>query len=68
MSVYSAPHVQETPRPLRRLRHAEVVIVDDVCLAFGKYWLRLRWPGHKGGFAGYLPLSVDADGGLGKQR
>jgi hypothetical protein len=41
---------------IRRIRHAEVVLVDDVCIAFGRYWLRLRWPGHKGGFAGYVAL------------
>lgn len=64
-SVYSVPlpvdaqgeaaNAQEH-RPLRRLRHGEIVLVDDVCLAWERYWLRLRWPGHKGGFAGYLPL------------
>jgi len=42
--------------PIRRVRHAEVVLVDDVCIAYDRYWLRLRWPGHKGGFAGYIAL------------
>jgi len=42
--------------PIRRIRHAEVVLVDDVCLAFERYWLRLRWPGRRGGFAGYIAL------------
>ena len=41
---------------VRRIRHAEVVLVDDVCIAFGRHWLRLRWPGRKGGFAGYVAL------------
>mmetsp|Transcript_7706 Transcript_7706/g.11017 ORF Transcript_7706/g.11017 Transcript_7706/m.11017 type:complete len:784 (+) Transcript_7706:258-2609(+) len=41
---------------IRRVRHAEVVLVDDVCVSFGRYWLRLRWPGPKGGFAGYIAL------------
>lgn len=41
---------------IRRIRHAEVVLVDDVCIAFGRHWLRLRWPGHRGGFAGYIAL------------
>jgi hypothetical protein len=41
---------------IRRIRHAEVVLVDDVCVAYGRHWLRLRWPGHKGGFAGYIAL------------
>lgn len=42
--------------PIRRVRHAEVVLVDDVCVAHDRYWLRLRWPGHNGGFAGYIAL------------
>lgn len=42
--------------PIRRIRHAEVLLVDDVCIAFERYWLRLRWPGRKGGFAGYIAL------------
>lgn len=42
--------------PIRRIRHAEVVLGDDVCIAYGRHWLRLRWPGHKGGFAGYIAL------------
>jgi hypothetical protein len=42
--------------PIRRIRHAEIVLVDDVCIAHGRHWLRLRWPGHKGGFAGYIAL------------
>jgi hypothetical protein len=42
--------------PIRRIRHTEVVLVDDVCIAYGRHWLRLRWPGHKGGFAGYIAL------------
>ena len=42
--------------PVRRIRHAEVVLVDDVCIAYERHWLRLRWPGSKGGFAGYVAL------------
>jgi hypothetical protein len=42
--------------PVRRIRHAEVVLVDDVCIAHDRHWLRLRWPGRKGGFAGYVAL------------
>lgn len=63
VSVYSTPSPVDREgessageRPLRRLRHGEIVLVDDVCLAWDRYWLRLRWPGHRGGFAGYLPL------------
>lgn len=46
--------------PIRRVRHAEIVLVDDVCVAFGRYWLRLRWPGHKqrDGFAGYIAMGT----------
>jgi hypothetical protein len=43
---------------VRRVRHAEVVIVDDICIAYDRYWLRLRWPGHKGGFAGYIAMGI----------
>lgn len=42
--------------PIRRIRHAETVLVDDVCISHGRYWLRLRWPGHKGGFSGYVAM------------
>jgi len=41
---------------VRRVRHAEVVLVDEVSIAYGRYWLRLRWPGPQGGFAGYIAL------------
>ena len=62
MTVHSKPHAHPLQSsPLRRIRHAEVVLVDDICLAHGWYWLRLQWPGHKGGFAGYVavqPLPV----------
>lgn len=44
---------------IRRVRHAEVVLVDDVCIAHGRYWLRLKWPG-KGGFAGYIALGASS--------
>ena len=42
--------------PIRRVRHSEVVLADDICVAHDRYWLRLRWPGKKGGFAGYIAL------------
>jgi hypothetical protein len=42
---------------------AELVLVDDVCQAFGKTWLRLRWPGRRGDFAGYLPVTNDDNDG-----
>ena len=41
---------------IRRVRHSEVVLADDICVAHHRYWLRLRWPGKKGGFAGYIAL------------
>jgi len=42
----------------RKIRHAELVLVDDVCQAHGRYWLKLRWPGQKGGFAGYVAMGL----------
>ena len=48
-------------RPFRRVRHAEVVLVDDVCFKFGRYWLRTRMPGASGGFAGYVALPAGND-------
>lgn len=54
VNVFATPSV--TGRPIRRLRHGEIVLVDDVCFTMNKHWLRLRWPGRKGGFAGYLQL------------
>lgn len=50
--------------PIRRIRHAEIVLVDDVCIAFDRYWLRLRWPGaSKQGvlFAGYIAMGLVAE-------
>jgi len=41
---------------LRRVRHTEVVLVDEVSIWYNRYWLRLRWPGPEGGFAGYIPI------------
>ena len=41
---------------IRRIRHSEVVLVDDVVYMYSNYWLRLTWPGSKGGFAGYVCL------------
>jgi hypothetical protein len=40
------------PVPIRRIRHSEIVLVDDVCIAYNRYWLRLRWPGTSSGGAG----------------
>lgn len=42
--------------PIRRVRHAELVLVDEVSIHYGTYWLRLRWPGPRGGVAGYIAL------------
>jgi len=41
---------------IRQLRHSEVVLVDEVSVHYNKYWLRLRWPGPRGGIAGYIVL------------
>lgn len=54
--------------PVRRVRHAEVVLVDQVLVAFRRYWLRLRWPGEHGGFGGFVALGkleeYLSDGGM----
>ena len=42
----AAAAVAVVPSPIRRIRHSEMVIIDDVCLAYHRYWLRIRWPGH----------------------
>jgi len=55
------PQVASTGVPIRRVRHAEIVLVDDVCIAFDRYWLRLRWPGNRGGFAGYIAMGKISD-------
>ena len=52
---------------VRRIRHAEVVLVDDVCIAYDRHWLRLRWPGQKGGFAGYVALGKVNETSISKQ-
>ena len=59
IEVYSAPHHKDNTvhmNVIRRIRHAEVVLADDICISHGRYWLRLRWPGHRGGFAGYIAI------------
>mmetsp|Transcript_26844 Transcript_26844/g.41633 ORF Transcript_26844/g.41633 Transcript_26844/m.41633 type:complete len:703 (+) Transcript_26844:97-2205(+) len=49
---------------VRRVRHAEVVLVDEVVEECNHYWLKLRWPGAssaEGGFAGYIDLGTVKD-------
>jgi len=43
-------------RPIRRIRHSEVILVDDVVMAHDQYWLKLRWPGTAQKFAGFICL------------
>jgi len=43
---------------LRRIRHAEVVLVDQISIHYGRFWLRLRFPGPSGGFGGYIALGT----------
>lgn len=51
------PNIRSTPtQPIRKVRHSELVLVDQVSLHFDSYWLRLRWPGSYGGIAGYILL------------
>lgn len=47
-----------TSQVVRRVRHAELLLVDDVCIAYDRFWLRLRWPGRRGGFAGYIAMGL----------
>ena len=47
--------------PIRRIRHAEVVLVDQVSIRYGRYWFRLRWPGPRGGTAGFIALGLVPD-------
>jgi hypothetical protein len=49
---------QQGGHPIRRIRHAEIVLVDQVSICFGRYWFRLRWPGPKGGVAGFIALGL----------
>lgn len=61
VSLSSHPHFPSSPQhvrpnPVRRLRHAEVVLVDQCLSAYGRTWLRLRWPGEFGGFAGFVAI------------
>mmetsp|Transcript_21288 Transcript_21288/g.46197 ORF Transcript_21288/g.46197 Transcript_21288/m.46197 type:complete len:930 (+) Transcript_21288:77-2866(+) len=46
------------PNPVRRVRHAEVVLVDQCLVAYGWMWVRLRWPGEQGGFVGFVALGL----------
>lgn len=54
--VPNSGHILPKGVPIRRVRHAELVLVDEVSIHYGTYWLRLRWPGPRGGVAGYIAL------------
>lgn len=43
---------------IRRIRHSEVVLIDQVTEQYGKLWLRIRWPGVSGSVAGYISLGT----------
>jgi hypothetical protein len=60
LSLIGGSGASRPPPHIRRLRHAEIIIVDDVCLLYSRYWLRLRWPGRRGGFAGYIEVPMTA--------
>ena len=62
--LYNSHHIG---RPVRRIKHSELVLVDQALRAYGRTWLRLRWPGEKGGFGGFVALgnNVEGDGGGG---
>jgi len=63
-ALYNSHHIG---RPVRRIKHSELVLVDQALRAYGRTWLRLRWPGEKGGFGGFVALgkNVEGDGGVG---
>lgn len=44
---------------IRRVRYAEVILVDAVFYKYETCWLRLKWPGPRGGEAGYIALPAD---------
>ncbi|KAK1747280.1 hypothetical protein QTG54_002624 [Skeletonema marinoi] len=50
--------------PIRRIRHAEVVLVDQCVIAHGRYWLRLKWPGEQEKHGGYVALCRVEDVGV----
>lgn len=65
VQVYASPFPMtdedETPKGgviIRRVRHSEVVLVDQVIIMYNRYWLRLQWPGSRGGMAGYIALGT----------
>lgn len=60
-STASARTPTPRPNPVRKLRHAEVVLVDQCLVVYGIYWLRLQWPGEQGGFGGFVALSKVED-------
>lgn len=43
-------------KPIRKVRHSELVLVDQVSSHYNRFWLRLRWPGSNGTVAGYILL------------
>lgn len=46
----------QSPEPIRKLKHSEIVLVDEVSCYYDRLWLRLCWPGSRGGVAGYILL------------
>lgn len=60
-SSTSPETIAKQPKPVRRIRHAEVVLVDQCLIAYGRYWLRIKWPGSEGGHGGYVALSRTED-------
>ena len=46
----------QNPEPIRKLKHSEIVLVDEVSCYYDRLWLRLCWPGSRGGVAGYILL------------
>ena len=72
VQVYAEPYEEESEAPvresnsgltIRRVRHAEVLLVDAVFIKYDRYWLRLVFPeSHE--YAGCIALGkVDGNGG-----
>jgi len=41
---------------VRRVRHAEIVLVDAIFMKYNRFWLRLVFPGGANQYAGCIPL------------
>lgn len=47
---------------IRRVRHAEIVVVDCIFRKYNRYWLRMVFPGTISHYAGCIPLPLSVVG------